>query len=168
VYPGNKQIPFTEKLDTHPPERSAVIPCFRIMDEDGSIRPGAVDPDVGRDIALRMYTTMVRLQTMDTVFYDAQRQGRVSFYMTNGGEEGTHIGTAMALQPDDEIFAQYREAGVLMWRGFTLQDFADQVRGAPFLADVCVNVSTVLTTSMIGVVLRTLTRLVCWYCTNRA
>jgi 2-oxoisovalerate dehydrogenase E1 component alpha subunit len=28
---------------------------------------------------------------------------------------------------DDEIFAQYREAGVLMWRGFTIQNFADQV-----------------------------------------
>ena len=28
---------------------------------------------------------------------------------------------------DDEVFAQYREAGVLMYRGFTLQNFADQV-----------------------------------------
>jgi 2-oxoisovalerate dehydrogenase E1 component alpha subunit len=24
--------------------------------------------------------------------YDAQRQGRISFYMTNYGEEATHIG----------------------------------------------------------------------------
>jgi 2-oxoisovalerate dehydrogenase E1 component alpha subunit len=48
--------------------------------------------------------------------------------MTNWGEEATHIGSAMAWQPDDEVFAQYREAGVLMWRGFTLQNFADQVR----------------------------------------
>jgi 2-oxoisovalerate dehydrogenase E1 component alpha subunit len=84
VFPGGKRISYTEKLDTHPPELNAVMPCFRIMDENGSIRPGAVDPDVGRDTALRIYTTMVRLQTMDTIFYDAQRQGRVSFYMTNG------------------------------------------------------------------------------------
>lgn len=127
MYPGGAKIPFTVKLDTHDPQHTPVMPCFRIMDEDGTIRPGAVDPDVGRDMALRMYTTMVRLQTMDNVFYDAQRQGRVSFYMTNGGEEGTHIGTAMALLPEDEVFAQYREAGVLMWRGFSLQDFADQL-----------------------------------------
>lgn len=33
--------------------------------------------------------------------------------MTNGGEEATHFGTAAALKPDDEVFAQYREAGVL-------------------------------------------------------
>lgn len=25
------------------------------------------------------------------------------------------------------VFAQYREPGVLMWRGFTLENFADQV-----------------------------------------
>lgn len=36
------------------------------------------------------------------------------------------MGSAMAWRPDDEVFAQYREAGVLMWRGFTLQQFADQ------------------------------------------
>lgn len=28
---------------------------------------------------------------------------------------------------DDEVFGQYREAGVLMWRGFSLQQCADQV-----------------------------------------
>ena len=61
------------------------------------------------------------------VFYEAQRQGRISFYMTNWGEEAVHIGTAMELRPDDEVFAQYREAGVLMWRGFTLLNFADQL-----------------------------------------
>jgi 2-oxoisovalerate dehydrogenase E1 component alpha subunit len=105
-----------------------VMPAYRVMDEDGSIRPGAPEPAFDRDAVLRMYTTMVRLQTMDNVFYDAQRQGRISFYMTNWGEEATHIGSAMAWQPDDEVFAQYREAGVLMWRGFSLQNFADQVR----------------------------------------
>lgn len=104
------------------------MPCYRVMEEDGSIRPDA-DPataDVDKETALRMYKTMVRLQRMDAVLNDAQRQGRISFYMTNSGEEGTHIGTAMALRDDDEVFAQYREAGVLMWRGFTLQNFADQ------------------------------------------
>ena len=31
--------------------------------------------------------------------YESQRQGRISFYMTNYGEEGTHIGSAAALDP---------------------------------------------------------------------
>lgn len=38
-------------------------------------------------------------------------QGRISFYMTNYGEEGTHIGSAAALEPTDMVFGQYREAG---------------------------------------------------------
>jgi 2-oxoisovalerate dehydrogenase E1 component alpha subunit len=122
------KLPYVTKIDAHPPGAATPIPCYRVVDEDGSVRPGGEDPELGREMCLRMYSTMVRLQTMDTVFYDAQRQGRISFYMTNWGEEGTHIGSAMALRDDDEVFAQYREAGVLMWRGFTLQNFADQVR----------------------------------------
>lgn len=106
TYPGGVKIPYTSTLDTHDPGQIPPMACFRIMDESGNIRPGAVDPGVDRDTALRIYSTMCRLQTMDNIFYDAQRQGRISFYMTNGGEEGTHLGTAVALQPDDEVFAQ--------------------------------------------------------------
>lgn len=126
IYPGDTKIDYTTSLDAHDPSSRSPMPIYRVMDEDGSIRPGAVDPDVGQETCLSIYTTMVRLQTMDGIFYDAQRQGRISFYMTNWGEEGTHLGTALAWRADDEVFAQYREAGVLMWRGFTLQNFADQ------------------------------------------
>lgn len=54
---------------------------------------------------------------MDNFLYEAQRQGRITFYMTSFGEEATHIGSAAVLDPEDEIFGQYREAGVLLWRG---------------------------------------------------
>ena len=59
-----------------------------------------------------MYTAMVTLNVMDVVFYDSQRQGRMSFYMQNYGEEAVQIGSAAALVMDDVVFAQYREAGV--------------------------------------------------------
>lgn len=129
---GGRRLPLVSALDTHAPGSTPPMAAFRLMDEDGRLRPdGAalLPPEAcDRAAATAMYTTMVRLATMDSIFYDAQRQGRISFYMTNGGEEGIHVGTAAALRADDEIFAQYREAGVLMWRGFTLQNFADQVR----------------------------------------
>ena len=69
---------------------------------------------------------MVRLNVMDTIFYEAQRQGRISFYMTNFGEEAAQFGSAAAASMEDVVFAQYREAGVLMWRDFSLQNFAHQ------------------------------------------
>ena len=32
------------------------------------------------------------------------------------------VGSAAALEPDDVIFSQYREQGVLMYRGYTLDE----------------------------------------------
>jgi len=63
---------------------------------------------------------------VDDILYNAQRQGRISFYMTGNGEEAIHIGTAAGLTLDDVIFAQYRELGVFLWRGFTLDDVMNQ------------------------------------------
>ena len=46
--------------------------------------------------------------------------------MTAYGEYAMHIGSAAAMTADDTIFGQYREQGVLYWRGFTLDDFCNQ------------------------------------------
>jgi len=78
------------------------------------------------DTLARAYTQMARLREMDQILQNAQRQGRISFYMTCHGEEAIHIGSASALEPQDVVLAQYREAGLLMWRGFTLEQFTDQ------------------------------------------
>ncbi|VEU41189.1 unnamed protein product [Pseudo-nitzschia multistriata] len=82
-----------------------------------------------RDTLQRLLRHMVRLREMDSIFQNAQRQGRISFYLTCRGEEGIHFGTASALEPQDIILGQYREQGPLMWRGFTVQQFADQCFG---------------------------------------
>jgi 2-oxoisovalerate dehydrogenase E1 component alpha subunit len=98
------------------------------FDQNPLLQPSKHDyPDVPtKNTLLRAYTHMIRLREMDTIFQNAQRQGRISFYMTCRGEEAIHIGAAAALMLEDVVLAQYREAGVLMWRGFTLQQFADQ------------------------------------------
>ncbi|KAJ8957254.1 hypothetical protein NQ318_007818 [Aromia moschata] len=72
---------------------------------------------------------MTLLSNMDKILYESQRQGRISFYMTNYGEEASHIGSAAALNNEDVVYGQYREVGVLLWRGFTLQQFVDQCYG---------------------------------------
>lgn len=84
-------------------------------------------PDTSsKNTLLRAYTQMVRLREMDKILQNAQRQGRISFYMTCRGEEAIHIGAASALENKDVVLAQYREAGILMWRGFTLDQFCNQ------------------------------------------
>jgi 2-oxoisovalerate dehydrogenase E1 component alpha subunit len=58
-----------------------------------------------------MYKDMTLLNVLDKILYESQRQGRISFYMTNYGEEATHIGSAAALNAKDLVYGQYREAG---------------------------------------------------------
>jgi TPP-dependent pyruvate/acetoin dehydrogenase alpha subunit len=53
----------------------------QVLNSDGNIREGAVDPEIPKSQLLNMYKTMVGIAHMDSVFYEAQRQGRISFYM---------------------------------------------------------------------------------------
>jgi 2-oxoisovalerate dehydrogenase E1 component alpha subunit len=88
--------------------------------------PSPFDDTGDTNTLLRAHRHLIRLREMDTVFNDAQRQGRISFYMTCTGEEAIHVGAGSALDNGDHVFAQYREQGVLMWRGFTLEQFSNQ------------------------------------------
>jgi 2-oxoisovalerate dehydrogenase E1 component alpha subunit len=83
-------------------------------------------PKLSNDAVLNAYRHMVLLNVMDTILYDVQRQGRISFYMTNYGEEASHLGSAMALDSNDTVYGQYREVGVLLHRGFSLDDIMNQ------------------------------------------
>ncbi|KAI0225875.1 2-oxoisovalerate dehydrogenase subunit alpha, mitochondrial [Lamellibrachia satsuma] len=127
-FPGTK-CSYTQKLEVLEPDQSDPIPVYRVMDNKGNVIDANEDPQLDKETCLKMYQCMTLLNTMDRILYDAQRQGRISFYMTNYGEEGTQIGSAAGLHPSDLIFAQYRESGVLMWRGFTLDNFMDQCYG---------------------------------------
>lgn len=61
---------------------------------------------VSKELALKMYSNMVTLQIMDTIFYEAQRQGRISFYLTSNGEEAINIASAAALSAQDIVLPQ--------------------------------------------------------------
>ena len=63
-----------------------------------------------------MYKDMTLLNTMDRILYESQRQGRISFYMTSHGEEALQIGSAFALDHKDLVFAQYRDAGMFLYK----------------------------------------------------
>ena len=69
------------KKDTLP----ALMPCFRLMDDEGVAVPGATLPEIDKETCVKMITTMVSVNEFDKVYNDAQRQGRLSFYFTNRG-----------------------------------------------------------------------------------
>ena len=128
-FPGAKAR-YTESLSFLTPSAQAEgIPIYRVMDKNGDIIIPESDPNLPDEQLLKMYKAMTSLNTMDKILYESQRQGRISFYMTNYGEEATHIGSAAALEERDWVYGQYREAGVLMYRGFGLDQFCHQCYG---------------------------------------
>lgn len=108
------------------------IPTVRLCNTDGQeATPGLQLPHelTDPDRLTKIYRNMLLLAGMDKLLYEAQRQGRISFYMTSTGEEATQFGSAEALHPQDTIYAQYRETGVLLTRGFSLQQMLHQLTG---------------------------------------
>ncbi len=75
-----------------------------MIDEEGQVVTPGYDTTIPDDLILKMYDNMVMINEADTVYNAAQRQARISFYMTQMGEEASGIGTAAALKDDDLIF----------------------------------------------------------------
>eukprot|EP00904_Undaria_pinnatifida_P011595 jgi/Undpi1/7566/HiC_scaffold_22.g10039.m1 len=122
-------MPFTSRLHIADPSKAPVWPVFRVLDGDGSVRADAVEPELSQEVALKIYGNMIRLEAMDDIFYNAQRQGVMPFYLQSAGEEALQMGAAAALDLKDMAFTQYREPGIIMWRDFGMQAFADQCLG---------------------------------------
>lgn len=83
--------------------------CFRVYDEHGVVvnKHPYVEEYVKNAPAghlARMFAIMVKVNEADRVFAQAQRQARVSFYMTGFGEEASVVGSAANLAPHDLIF----------------------------------------------------------------
>jgi 2-oxoisovalerate dehydrogenase E1 component alpha subunit len=85
------QGPITNHLKLIDPLKNSVWPMFQLMTADGELSPEneeSMKTKPSQELCRNMYTQMVRLQTLDDVLYNAQRQGRISFYMQSSGEEG--------------------------------------------------------------------------------
>eukprot|EP01060_Flectonema_neradi_P007567 TRINITY_DN15305_c1_g1_i3.p1 TRINITY_DN15305_c1_g1~~TRINITY_DN15305_c1_g1_i3.p1 ORF type:complete len:424 (+),score=87.19 TRINITY_DN15305_c1_g1_i3:35-1306(+) len=103
-------------------------PLFRVLNQKGEL-VSEEHTGLDKEECRIMMTNMVRQSVIDGILYEAQRQGRISFYMTHFGEEATQVGSAMALKPEDMVYAQYREAGVLLYRGYPINSMVAQCIG---------------------------------------
>eukprot|EP00403_Amphidinium_massartii_P029629 CAMPEP_0178404604 /NCGR_PEP_ID=MMETSP0689_2-20121128/17972_1 /TAXON_ID=160604 /ORGANISM="Amphidinium massartii, Strain CS-259" /LENGTH=804 /DNA_ID=CAMNT_0020025599 /DNA_START=8 /DNA_END=2422 /DNA_ORIENTATION=+ len=123
IHAGGYSTEFTDALTFH--DRGPDFKILRQMNPDGTLLPG-VELPFSIDQAVEMYKLMIRSEVYDDYLNAMQRQGRISFYCTNWGEEATGVGTAAALQPQDTIWPQYRELSMFLWRGLTPQEIVDQ------------------------------------------
>ena len=71
-----QKIPYVHELVIPDPSGVGPMPCFRVLDETGKRIKGTDQYDMDEKLAKDIYKAMVQLQTLDTLFYEAQRQGR--------------------------------------------------------------------------------------------
>ncbi len=107
-------------------EGAPAVPAFQVMDGEGKIRCDNVKNKLDTETLVKMYKTMVQVNAIDTIFTQAQRQGKVSFHMQSYGEEALQVASAAAFNDEDHLFFQYREMGVFLWRGFDIEMVANQ------------------------------------------
>ncbi|XP_011687205.1 PREDICTED: 2-oxoisovalerate dehydrogenase subunit alpha, mitochondrial [Wasmannia auropunctata] len=119
---------FTNSIQFVNRENYESIPIYRILESSQKVELPE-DEKLNEVYLQKMYRDMTTLSVMDKIMYESQRQGRISFYMTNTGEEAVQVGSAAALTLEDLIYAQYREAGVLLHRGYPLEKFMNQCYG---------------------------------------
>ncbi|MDG1165952.1 MAG: thiamine pyrophosphate-dependent dehydrogenase E1 component subunit alpha [Porticoccaceae bacterium] len=103
------------------------IPTLSILQADGSLAKGASAPEMDRELAKKLYGDMLYTRLLDERMVGAQRQGRLSFYLTCTGEEASVGGTIAAFGPQDMVMGQYREQVALRFRGFTTEQFMNQL-----------------------------------------
>lgn len=76
-FPGGR-VPFTNTLQFIGgvfDSDHAKIPCYRTLDGSGQqIEDAMVPHDLQQQEATKLYQAMAKLQVMDTICYDAQRQ----------------------------------------------------------------------------------------------
>lgn len=109
------------------PAHALSIPTFQLLKEDGTLHKDAKLPKISKELALKMFSKMQFIRLLDERMFAAQRQGRISFYLSSLGEEAASIGSAAALEFEDMIMSQYREQGALAYRGFTVDEFMNQL-----------------------------------------
>ncbi|CAB3382262.1 Hypothetical predicted protein [Cloeon dipterum] len=127
-FPGAKTT-WTQTLKISEAKPEDNLPVYRVLDKQGVVIDSSHEPKLSSEVLRKMYKSMTLLNQMDNILYESQRQGRISFYMTNYGEEAAQIGSIAALNNDDLVFAQYREAGVLVYRGASIDFFMNQCYG---------------------------------------
>lgn len=102
------------------------IPTHCLLDPEGNLTQECrLDPA----LLVRGYQTMSLARAIDDRMIILQRQGTITFAMSALGEEACSVAAASALDLADWIYPQYRESGVMFWRGCTAEEYIHHMFG---------------------------------------
>src|SRR5437868_980916 len=104
------------------------IPTIQYLNVDGKLNSNLsfkIDPE----LLLRGYRVMWTTRLVDERMITLQRQGIITFAMSALGEEACAVASAAALSAEDWMYPQYREAGIMFWRGYTVLQYIHHMFG---------------------------------------
>jgi len=99
---------------------------IRVLDDDGNA-VGPWVPEITDEMLRFGLRTMMKTRIFDARMVIAQRQKKMSFYMTSLGEEAIGTAHALALQPGDMNFPTYRQQSLLMANEVSMVDMICQL-----------------------------------------
>lgn len=102
------------------------IPTLTYLSENGVLSKECKHK-IGAESLLKGYRTMCLTRHVDERMVTLQRQGTITFAMSSKGEEACAVASAAALDEVDWMYPQYREAGVIFWRGFSVQEYVNHM-----------------------------------------
>lgn len=108
------------------------IPTITYLNEQGILSPEykpLSSATLSLETLLRGYRIMMLTRHVDDRMITLQRQGIITFAMSSLGEEACAVASAAALSKEDWMYPQYREAGIMFWRGFTVQQYVHHMFG---------------------------------------
>lgn len=114
-------------IDVAPPDTADLAwALIRVLDETGNaVGPWA--PDVDPELLRFGLRTMMKTRIFDARMVIAQRQKKMSFYMTSLGEEALGTAQALALEDGDMHFPTYRQQSLLMAHKVSMVDMICQL-----------------------------------------
>jgi 2-oxoisovalerate dehydrogenase E1 component alpha subunit len=104
------------------------IPTISYLNEEGKFIP-PYEGKIPDDILIKGYQMMCLTRHIDERMITLQRQGTITFALSTRGEEACAVASAAALSKDDWMQYQYREAGIVFWRGLSPQQYIHQMFG---------------------------------------
>ena len=107
---------------------SQSFPTITYLNEQGILSPSCKH-NIPIEVLLKGYKTMVMTRLVDERMITLQRQGSISFALSSLGEEACAVASAAALEFEDWMYPQYRELGVMFWRGCTIEQYIHHMFG---------------------------------------
>lgn len=103
------------------------IKTIQFLNTEGELAnfPLVIPPEV----LIKSYKSMWITRLVDERMITLQRQGVITFAMSSLGEEAAAVGSAAALEIGDWMYPQYREAGIMYYRGFSIENYIHHMFG---------------------------------------